>query len=340
MVEMKPSKEQTAVITSNEPYVTVISSAASGKTATLIERIRYLIHNGVDPSRIVAITFTNNAADEIRTRLGKDYNDEMFIGTIHSYANMLLIKQGISTTGSLRSNQFDELFEIMQMHPEAIEEVDHLLLDEAQDSNHAQFTFITDTIEPKSFTLFGDPRQSIYGFNGGKPELLIRLSKQSDVASYDMTDNYRNGQQIIDYSNWILGKMKGAPTVDSKCMTGHPGSIEKIKNRDIPRIIKASDSRYGDWVILCRTNRKVESIIYQLEAADIPAITFKQAENTNDNLESKIKSNNVKVLTIHSSKGLEFPNVIVAEQRWRTEEDLRLMYVAATRAKEQLYWGK
>lgn len=340
MTKMKPSKEQSAVITSNEPYVTVISSAASGKTATLIERIRYLIHSGVEPSKIVAITFTNNAADEIRTRLGEDYHEDMFIGTIHSYANMLLIKQGISTTGSLRSNQFDELFEIMQMHPEAIEEVDHLLLDEAQDSNYAQFTFITDTIEPKAFTLFGDPRQSIYGFNGGKPELLMRLSRQSDVASYDMTDNYRNGRSIIDYANWILKKMKGSPTVDSKCMTGHPGLIEKIKNRDIPNIIKSSDSRYGDWAILCRTNRKVESIIWQLEAADIPAITFKQAANTNDNLESKIKSNNVKVLTIHSAKGLEFPNVIVAEQRWRTEEDLRLMYVAATRAQEQLYWGK
>ena len=41
-----------------------------------------------------------------------------------------------------------------------------------------------------------------------------------------------------------------------------------------------------------------------------------------------------------NSKGLEFPKVIVAESRWRSAEDLRLMYVAATRAEDELYWVK
>ena len=41
-----------------------------------------------------------------------------------------------------------------------------------------------------------------------------------------------------------------------------------------------------------------------------------------------------------NSKGLEFPKVIVAEQFWKSEEDKRIVYVAATRAENELYWLK
>ena len=60
---------QKQIITTDKPHVLVCSAAASGKTQTLIGRLKYLLDSGVDPSEIVAITFTNNAASEILKRL-------------------------------------------------------------------------------------------------------------------------------------------------------------------------------------------------------------------------------------------------------------------------------
>ena len=72
----------------------VVAGAGSGKTRVIISRIAHLIiDEQVDPRSIVALTFTNKAAQEmkerIRTFLG-DYVVLPFIGTFHSYCLQLL----------------------------------------------------------------------------------------------------------------------------------------------------------------------------------------------------------------------------------------------------------
>ena len=85
-------EEQKRIVESTAKNIIVVAGAGSGKTTVLTQRIRHLIENeGVIPEDIIAITFTNAAADEMRERLSdiKDVNT-MFIGTIHSFANALL----------------------------------------------------------------------------------------------------------------------------------------------------------------------------------------------------------------------------------------------------------
>lgn len=329
------SKEQLEVVETKEPYVVVMSNAAAGKTRMLIERIRYLLKKGVAPSSIVAITFTNNAAEEMQSRLGKDYVSSMFIGTIHSYANLLLMKHGISTSSAIKNENFDKFFDLVSDNPKVIEHVEHLLLDEAQDSTPKQFEFILEMVRPKNYMIFGDPKQSIYSFNGGNPNLIIGLTFDDDVVTYSIIDNYRNGTEIMKFSNGIVDKMKNIRFDKPNPKSGITGLVEKIRRSEITELIEGTD--YSEWAILCRSNRTVDDIIYMLSQANIPALTFRQAEITNATIEANQRKKAVKVLTIHSAKGLEFPKVIVAEQVWGSQENLRLMYVAATRAKEELY---
>lgn len=85
-------EDQMEIVNSTAKNIVVVAGAGSGKTTVLTERIRHLINDeGVIPEDVIAITFTNAAADEMRERLSdiKD-SDTMFIGTIHSFANALL----------------------------------------------------------------------------------------------------------------------------------------------------------------------------------------------------------------------------------------------------------
>jgi len=68
----------------------IAAGAGSGKTRTLTQRLISMIKSGVEPKKIIAITFTNKAADEMKSRiyrdLGKRAPDEVpFIGTFHSF---------------------------------------------------------------------------------------------------------------------------------------------------------------------------------------------------------------------------------------------------------------
>ena len=64
------NERQLAAVKTNSQFVRIIAGAGSGKTRVLTYRISYLISNfHVDPSRILAITFTNKAAQEMNTHL-------------------------------------------------------------------------------------------------------------------------------------------------------------------------------------------------------------------------------------------------------------------------------
>ena len=88
------SKQIEAVQTINGPML-ILAGAGSGKTKVLTCRIAHLLQQGVRPYRILAITFTNKAASEIKTRLAASFDDPdipnaIWAGTFHSICMRIL----------------------------------------------------------------------------------------------------------------------------------------------------------------------------------------------------------------------------------------------------------
>lgn len=328
---------QKVIVETEEPKVLVISAAASGKSTVLAARLKYLLEKGEDPSKIICITFTNAAAETLRERIGN--YPSLFIGTVHSYCNRLLLMSGYDTSKIINDENFDELFEIIKDRPQAIKEVNHLLLDESQDSTEEELYFMIEMIHPKNYMLVGDYKQSIYGFRHACPTYILELSQNWDVMTYDLNKNYRNGSKILSFAKDII-KKNGKQYVDySIPMRGTEGQVieGEFTNSQIAEAIK-NDGHYNDWFVLCRTNNELSSIKSILEKAGIPCDSFKRAELDAQEFAEAMARDTVKVLTIHTSKGLERKNVVVIGARFYNADERCVSYVAATRAIDKLIW--
>ena len=90
----KLNEAQKAAVTHKKGPLIVIAGAGSGKTRVLTHRIAYLIKNGLDPFEILALTFTNKAAREMKERIISilQSNDakNLWMGTFHSVFARLL----------------------------------------------------------------------------------------------------------------------------------------------------------------------------------------------------------------------------------------------------------
>lgn len=121
---MNPTPAQQEAIDSYDNNLLLIAGAGSGKTATVIQRIKRLIDGGVNPASILCLTFTRKAAMEMRERLEKMLDARqirpIWIGTFHSISYRILSQWGykigykVSKTESISVTSPDEADELLK----------------------------------------------------------------------------------------------------------------------------------------------------------------------------------------------------------------------------------
>ena len=88
------NEQQREAVVEKEGALLVLAGAGSGKTKVLTTRIVNLVKTGVNPYKILAVTFTNKAAKEMQERLskmlGEDVVKKMWVGTFHNICGRIL----------------------------------------------------------------------------------------------------------------------------------------------------------------------------------------------------------------------------------------------------------
>ena len=231
------------------------------------------------------------------------------------------------------------------------EKFDLIFVDEYQDTDPVQYRIIKALTEKHlNLRVVGDDDQGIYGFRGADIQNVLNFEKDySDAKTIALEQNYRSTQQIVKASSALAdfnpdrrekelftNNFLGDKVKHLHC-ANHEEEAVSIADF-ISRAIQEGWS-FRDFAILCRT--RWQAIAFK-EAFKASEILFHVVEKSSD-----MADNVVSIMTIHQSKGLEFPNVFVTgvctgllphyranEKEW--DEELRLLYVAMTRAKNWL----
>ncbi len=116
-------KQKEAVLYTEGPLL-ILAGAGAGKTKTITERIVEIIKKGTDPRQILAVTFTNKAAKEMRERVVTRLEDEHIIEKENPYHHTPLIKTFHSLGLMMLSEQSDRLG--LLKHPTILDSSDSL----------------------------------------------------------------------------------------------------------------------------------------------------------------------------------------------------------------------
>ena len=150
-------KQKEAVMQTEGPCL-VIAGAGSGKTKVLTHKIAYEIANGVKPWNILAITFTNKAANEMKSRVENlvgDVAKDMWIGTFHSICVRILRKQidriGFDTSFIIFDTSDEEIYSLVD-----VELYERLILNIFSNAINAIDTLGVELIDEEKFMIEED----------------------------------------------------------------------------------------------------------------------------------------------------------------------------------------
>ena len=109
------NKEQKDAVETTTGSFLILAGAGSGKTRVLTTRMAYMIQIGVNPHNILAVTFTNKAAKEMKERIGniigEDVAKKMWVGTFHGICGRIL-RENIDKYNTSSGKNLDRNFTI------------------------------------------------------------------------------------------------------------------------------------------------------------------------------------------------------------------------------------
>jgi hypothetical protein len=335
--------------------------AGSGKTLILGYRAVHLAQVCTKP--ILILCYNNTLASKLRHVMAdKGLEAKVLVQTFHSWCSVQLRAYNINfpkhhdNDNEFFSNMVDTFIRAVDNKQIPSGQYDAVLIDEGHDFRPEWLKLIVQMVDPHSNSLLVlyDDAQSIYEHTKKQKFSFKSLGVQAQGRTTILKINYRNTKEILNvaasFARELLSPVEsdedGMPVVQPMS-AGRHGIFPTLVN--LPSLDEESmwiinqlkeENRTGtpwkDMAILYRSYYPVgQAVERRLKAAGIPVSSKKEVRFTDD-------QDTVKLITMHSSKGLEFPIVFIPDiglmpdEKCVSEEEVRLLYVAMTRATSRL----
>lgn len=333
--------EQYEVVTA-PPYCNyrIIAGAGSGKTTTILCRVKFLIDNYVSPMRILIMSFNVDAAQSLRNRINElfGFAVNVDIRTIDSFCASIKWKYkddkyyyANHSTTSLSELSIEGEQIMLKYGKEIAKSYQFVFFDEFQDVNNSQFNILKIFIENGSWvTVIGDDNQNIYQWRGSNNYYIINMDRilEGNLKTYSIVTNYRSNAQIVDMANSSIVNNKVRLDKKMKPMERNEYDYEpegeiklliyKTKQSQfkfivdtIKQMINIYGFNYDDFAILSRTSLYLKLAEEYLQKEDIPIIALLTDKTSYDDKKPIVQQGYVPITTIHRAKGLEWKVVFM-----------------------------
>ncbi len=358
------NEAQREAVTHEGGPLLVVAGAGTGKTRVVTRRVARVIRSGADPREVLAITFTNKAAGEMRDRIQDLVGESRaWVSTFHSTCARILRRDGpridlprnftiydeddalrcvkealrdlgLETKASHVRARISELksqlvqpddFRPSGMHERALEDVygayqeilrarsaldfddllaeavrlfrededalaryrerfRHVLVDEYQDTNRAQYALIK-LLAPEGWDLCatGDPDQSIYSWRGADIRNILEFERDYPGCTVvRLEENYRSTNAILRHASALIAFnserierglwSKKGDGEDARFIAAGDGNGEALEVAAEVLRLRARGRRLGEMAVFFRTNaqsREFETVCLE---ADIPYV--------------------------------------------------------------------
>lgn len=228
----------------------------------------------------------------------------------------------------------------------------YILVDEYQDTNPLQHLFVQLLVgSEQNLCVVGDDDQSIYGFRGASAEKMLNFKHEFPGAQiFKLEQDYRSASKIIDLANTVIERSAERYSKTLRSHLGYGGRVSQTRADSADAesesiadcmLQRRKTHRWSDMAALFRVASDAQPLKNRLRDKGIPYQSSSETDSSNDK---------VTIMTLHRSKGLEFPIVFLPAAEENTlphfhairsgtggiEEERRLLYVGITRAQEEL----
>ncbi|MBK6007881.1 NERD domain-containing protein [Ramlibacter ginsenosidimutans] len=334
--------------------------AGSGKTMILGYRAEHLAKLP-SPKPILVLCYNEPLAVKLDAMFqAKGLADRVHARNFHKWCRQQLkayaqpIPQGQG--GDVFDRMVDNVIRAVDRKQIPSGQYQAVLLDEGHDFRPEWFKLVTQMVDPEtnSLLVLYDSAQNIYGKSTSRKFSFKSVGIQAAGRTTILKINYRNTKQILQTANLVAAEFlqpdaqdeDGTPLVQP-VSCGREGleplivrlpslRDEALKIADLLSAAHQEGHAWGDMAILCRRHSVMFACADVLRARGLP---HQVRERSGD---FAPLANSIKVMTMHASKGLEFPVVAVPgvgqmpEEGEEVGDEARLFYVAATRATQRL----
>ncbi|WHH60949.1 RNA polymerase recycling motor HelD [Petroclostridium sp. X23] len=222
-------------------------------------------------------------------------------------------------------------------------DIKYVVIDEAQDFSHFQFYALKEIVNTQLFTILGDLSQGIHAYRGIKnwDFVLTKIFDPQKSQYLTLEQSYRTTVQIMDMANELIKMCQIEGLILAKPVVRHGKKPEvfQLDSRNeiidgvLGKIKELKSEGYRSIAVIGKTLKECISIQKYLnknKALEVKLLDGKENSYEHD----------VVVVPSYLAKGLEFDAVIIVniEDTYTEDElDLKLLYVAMTRALHRMY---